>query len=113
MQPRLFPNAVTVELHRDSYDTNIEVQVFSHFVELMLVPMIYTNDVLQIAASLFGLQPHRVFGIFRAGYFAVKKHPHHDARFAWVSQPKRSCRHLLLDHLNLNGGCHDVLLDGD
>merc|ERR1712217_429055 len=29
-----------------------------------------------------------------------------------VPQPKRSCRHLLLDHLHLHGGCHDVLLDG-
>merc|ERR1712083_272708 len=51
-------------------------------------------------------------GFFRAGFLAVKKHLHHDARFAWVPQPKRSCRHLLLDHLNLHGGCHDVLLDG-
>merc|ERR1712226_852453 len=51
-------------------------------------------------------------GFFRAGFLAVKKHSHHDARFAWVPQPKRSCCHLLLDHLNLNGCCHDVLLDG-
>merc|ERR1711879_446983 len=46
------------------------------------------------------------------GSFVVEKLLHHDARFAWVPQPKRSCRHLLLDHLNLHGGCHDVLLDG-
>merc|ERR1712217_444686 len=36
----------------------------------------------------------------------------HGARFAWIPQPKRSCRHLVLDHLNLHGGCHDILLDG-
>merc|ERR1712066_644474 len=59
-----------------------------------------------------GLKARRVFDFYRVGYFVVEKNPHHDARFAWVSQPKRSCRHLLLDHLNLNGGCHDVLLDG-
>merc|ERR1711941_235672 len=50
--------------------------------------------------------------LYRVGYFVVEKHPRHDARFARVSQPERSCRHLLLDYLNLNGGRHDVLLNG-
>ena len=90
----------------------LKFNFFLIFVDLILVPMIYAKDVLQSAVSFFGFQQHRVIDIFCAGYFVVKKHPHHDARFAWVSQPKRSCRHLLLDHLNLNGGCHDVLLNG-
>merc|ERR1712194_752763 len=29
-----------------------------------------------------------------------------------LPQPKRSSRHLILDHLNRNGGCNGVFLDG-
>ena len=66
---------------------------------------------------VFGLQLHKAFSFFRTSSFVQRKRFYHGAsriaRLAWVPQPKRSCRHLFLDHLDLHGGCDDVLLDGD
>ena len=66
---------------------------------------------------VFGLQLHKAFSFFCTSSFVQRKRFYHGAsriaRLAWVPQPKRSCRHLFLDHLDLHGGCDDVLLDGN